>query len=144
RYAYDAADNLIDATRDATASKVLSDLLTRFRDTGYTYDGFDQLCRKTRDGMAQDFVYDDEGRMVRASGQSRSGFHSARYAYDALGRRTGKTTSRTEERVARRQTPLYHHHAHENGQMHSMCRPQLRSNVQLNSAHAESKDATNA
>ncbi|MEC5408443.1 RHS repeat-associated core domain-containing protein [Paraburkholderia sp. MPAMCS5] len=124
--------------------------------------------------MAQDFVYDDEGRMVRASGQSRSGFHSTRYAYDALGRRTGKTTSRTTadgapvtdetrfvwegmrmvqvlrsdtvhtyvyspdspyrpmarvdqqvvsvggERVAGRRATVWHHHAHDNGQVHSV------------------------
>ncbi len=90
RYAYDAADNLIDATRDNTASRMLNDLLTRFRNADYTYDGFGQLCRKAQDGMVQDFVHDDEGRMVRASGRSRNGSHSTRYEYDAIGRRTGK------------------------------------------------------
>ncbi|WP_134140307.1 RHS repeat protein [Paraburkholderia sp. BL6665CI2N2] len=94
-YLYDAADNLIDATRDSAASRILDDLLSRFRQTGYSYDGFGQLKRRVRDGLVQDFVHDDEGRMVRASGQGRHGWHSAAYRYDAIGRRTGKLTRRT-------------------------------------------------
>ncbi|MFM0509454.1 glycohydrolase toxin TNT-related protein [Paraburkholderia sp. RL17-373-BIF-A] len=93
-YIYDAADNLIDATRDRTASRILDDLLGRFRGTGYSYDGFGQLTRRVQDGMVQDFVYDDEGRMVRASGQGRHGGHSTVYHYDAIGRRTAKVTRR--------------------------------------------------
>ncbi|TDY25560.1 RHS repeat-associated protein [Paraburkholderia sp. BL6665CI2N2] len=93
-YLYDAADNLIDATRDSAASRILDDLLSRFRQTGYSYDGFGQLKRRVRDGLVQDFVHDDEGRMVRASGQGRHGWHSTAYRYDAIGRRTGKLTRR--------------------------------------------------
>ncbi|REG61337.1 RHS repeat-associated protein [Paraburkholderia sp. BL6669N2] len=93
-YLYDAADNLIDATRDSAASRILDDLLSRFRQTGYSYDGFGQLKRRVRDGLVQDFVHDDEGRMVRASGQGRHGWHSTAYHYDAIGRRTGKVTRR--------------------------------------------------
>jgi hypothetical protein len=44
--------------------------------------------------MVQDFVHDDEGRMVRASGRSRNGSHDRRYEYDAIGSRTGEITSR--------------------------------------------------
>ncbi|MEA3087233.1 MAG: hypothetical protein QOC89_4930 [Paraburkholderia sp.] len=94
RYAYDAADNLIDATRDSTASRILDDLLERFRTMSYRYDGFGQLVRREQEGMVQDFVYDDEGRMVRASGQGRHGWHDTVYHYDAIGRRTGKVTRR--------------------------------------------------
>ncbi|QNB14650.1 hypothetical protein G5S35_23530 [Paraburkholderia tropica] len=94
-YLYDAADNLIDATRDNGASAMLDNLLSRFRETAYIYDGFGQLTRQARDGQAQDFVYDDEGRMVQASGQGSEGGYRTTYHYDALGRRIGKVTHRT-------------------------------------------------
>ncbi|QNB14656.1 hypothetical protein G5S35_23560 [Paraburkholderia tropica] len=69
---------------------MLDNLLSRFRETAYIYDGFGHLTRQVRDGQAQDFVYDDEGRMVQASGQGSEGGYRTTYHYDALGRRIGK------------------------------------------------------
>ncbi|PHV05703.1 hypothetical protein CSQ96_19955 [Janthinobacterium sp. BJB412] len=120
-FAFDPAGNLLDPGPErfqsawdrqvaewqkppaAPPPPVTHNLLKRYRDTAYEYDGQGNTIRKVfeRDDnpyakVELELGYDAENRLVRAVRTGRQARHSAQYIYDAFSRRIAKRV--TEER----------------------------------------------
>ncbi|WP_110875986.1 RHS repeat-associated core domain-containing protein [Franconibacter helveticus] len=87
RFWYDPAGNRTDERR----SPVWHNLLLRLNGLKLDYDGFGRLTqRRDKNGVAQQFRYDDEQRVSEILFTGHAEFTRAEYRYDPLGRRTHK------------------------------------------------------
>ncbi len=87
QFCYDAADNLAAA---AQSPPVSDNRLMHWQHLFMQYDGWGNLVSRRHGLHQQHFVYDAENRLISASGTGPLGDFTARYHYDALGRRTRK------------------------------------------------------
>ena len=94
-FGYDAADNPLDA---ATTAPLTDNRLRKWRDLWSQYDGQGNLIRRKTGLTEQHYRYDADNRLVEARGRGPEGEFTARYRYDALGRRTQKTVNRADGR----------------------------------------------
>ncbi|WP_238555718.1 RHS repeat domain-containing protein, partial [Dickeya solani] len=67
--------------------------LLHWRNLWNQYDGQGNLTRRREGATEQYYQYDADNRLVAARGRGPQGEFVARYGYDALGRRTGKTVT---------------------------------------------------
>ncbi|TFF42755.1 RHS repeat-associated core domain-containing protein [Pseudomonas sp. RIT623] len=105
-YAYDHAGNLQD-TRD-TGTSARHDRVHAHQDCRYRYDRFGRLSEK-RSGrhLTQRFEYDAEQRLIRVHQQRGPVRERVEFAYDPLGRRTGKALYREGNAEAISQTRFH-------------------------------------
>ena len=89
RFSYDAADNLI----NESAPPVTDNRLRQWQRLFMQYDGWGNLVRRRNGLYEQRYRYDAENRLITAEGNGPQGRFSARYYYDALGRRIRKTVT---------------------------------------------------
>ncbi|WP_081652060.1 RHS repeat-associated core domain-containing protein [Dickeya dianthicola] len=92
-YGYDAADNLRDAEDRHGIFPLADNRLLHWRNLWNQYDGQGNLTRRREGATEQYYQYDADNRLVAARGRGPQGEFVARYGYDALGRRTGKTVT---------------------------------------------------
>ena len=89
RLQYDMADNLL----DEPPVPVVSNRLPHWQRLFFHYDAWGNLVSRRSALNEQQYVYDANNRLLRASGHGPQGGFSAQYHYDALGRRTRKTVA---------------------------------------------------
>ncbi|MDV6997655.1 RHS repeat-associated core domain-containing protein, partial [Dickeya solani] len=92
-YGYDAADNLQNAEDRHGIFPLADNRLLHWRNLWNQYDGQGNLTRRREGATEQYYQYDADNRLVAARGRGPQGEFVARYGYDALGRRTGKTVT---------------------------------------------------
>jgi RHS repeat-associated protein len=96
RWRYDAAGSLLAPQEE----NILHNRPGHSGEARCRYDGFGRLAERTdrRRNRTERFYYDDEHRLVRVAFSGHPDYREARYRYDALGRRTGKTLTRHDGR----------------------------------------------
>jgi RHS repeat-associated protein len=88
-FAWDNADNL---QAHGSHGRLDNNRLTVWQDLRYEYDAFGNVRAKKKGRMReQRFIYDADDRLIEVRGNAGSGDCITRFAYDALGRRIGKT-----------------------------------------------------
>ena len=98
RFAYDAADNLADDAHPTTADN----RLRRWNSLLMSYDSWGRLISRRNGLQQQHYCYDADNRLTEARGSGPQGEFTARYYYDALGRRTRKEVTTIDGTTTRR------------------------------------------
>jgi RHS repeat-associated protein len=92
-FAFDPAGNIASpanaepTTQQATAHKLLDNLLKEYAGTRYRYDEHGNLAERTRNGRKTTFAWDGFGRMTAATNEDGAG---TTFSYDPMGRRIAK------------------------------------------------------
>lgn len=85
-FTYDNADNLADSAHPATPDN----RLRCWNSLSFSYDSWGNLTCRRNGLQEQCYCYDADNRLTEARGSGPQGKFTARYYYDALGRRTRK------------------------------------------------------
>ncbi|WP_151636244.1 RHS repeat-associated core domain-containing protein [Noviherbaspirillum aerium] len=97
-FSWDDADNPCDTSTGRSAGAVRNNRLMVWQDLRYSYDAFGNvLSRRKGSWQQQHFTYDADDRLIEARGDTRQGELITRFAYDALGRRIGKTVRSAQD-----------------------------------------------
>ena len=85
---------------DDGAGRARHNRLAELNGFAFSYDAFGRTVEKRHAETRRTwrYAYNAEDQLVEVTATSRSGFSKTRFTYDALGRRTGKTTGQSETR----------------------------------------------
>ncbi|WP_084935436.1 RHS repeat-associated core domain-containing protein [Pantoea rwandensis] len=93
QFGYDAADNLNATDHDLPTSPITDNRLGQWQNLFMKYDWWGNLVSRRNGFSEQHYTYDAENRLVAAEGTGPQGRFTARYHYDALGRRIRKSVT---------------------------------------------------